>query len=73
MAIRAFEAEACANGKDQLRIDLFEIVVSKTHALHHAGAEIVHDDIGMAKQFPNDIARLLVLQIDGQAALVAVQ
>src|SRR6201999_2018235 len=41
--------------------------------LHHAGGEVLHHHVRSRYQFPRDVARLGFGEIEGDAALVAVQ
>ena len=66
-------AEAGAEGADDARIDLGELVVAKAHALHHAGAEIVDDDVGVAHEIVDDRLAVGLAQIERDRALVAVE
>ena len=66
-------SEAGAERADDARIDLGELIIAEAHALHHAGAKIVHDDIGSAHQVVDDRLALRLAQIEGDRALVAVE
>ena len=54
-------------------LDLRQTLVAQAHALHHAGAKVVGDDVGVAQQLDQDLATLGGFQIECQAALVAVE
>src|SRR5208282_460657 len=70
---RSLLSEAGAERGDDPRIDLGEPLIAEAHALHHAGAKIVHDDIGPAHEVVNDRLAVLLAQIEGDRSLVAVE
>ena len=72
VAIRSGLAEAGHRAIDQPRVDLGQRGVADAEPVHHAGAEILHDHVGVGDQALDDLDRRRLLQIQGQAALVAV-
>src|SRR5262249_58311359 len=69
---RASLAEAADGAIDQPRINLRQRGVADAELVHHAGAEIFHDDVGFGCKLLNDRDRLGLGEIERQAALVAV-
>ncbi len=57
---------------DQFRIDRLERFIAQTEAVHHAGAEVFPDDVGVPDQAFDDRLRLRLFQVEGQAAFVGV-
>ena len=55
------------------RIEAAQVVVSEAHALHHAGAEVAHNHVCGLHQAQRRLPVRLRLQVQGDAALVAVQ
>ncbi len=72
VAIRAGLAEAGHRAIDQPRVDLGQRGIADAEPVHHAGAEILHDHVGVGDQALDDLDRRRLLQIQRQAALVAV-
>src|SRR5262249_47634085 len=64
---------AAAERVDQPRIDLREGLGPKSESLHDAGAEVVHDDIGLLREPVDGLAAQRRAYIDRDALLVAVQ
>ena len=71
--IRALQAEAGADRIDDARIEAAQIIVAEAHALHHAGAEIAHDHVCGLHQTQCRLSVRFRFQVQGDAALVAVQ
>ena len=65
-------AESAHGGIDQARVELGQAFVGQSQALHGAGAEILHQHIGLLDQAADDGLAGCGLQIDGNALLVAV-
>ncbi len=70
--VRPAVAVARARAVDDPRIDLPERFVAVSHPRHHAGAEVLDDDVGLRRDPVEDFLRLRALQVDGERALVAV-
>ena len=73
VGVRAGLAEAGADGVDDAWVERAAGVVAEAHAVHHAGAEVVDDDIGAGDQRLHRRHALGVAQVEGDAALVAVE
>jgi hypothetical protein len=67
-----FLAEAGDPYHDQPWIDFLQRFPAEAHILHHAGTEVLHQDVGPGDEFPQHRLAVLVAQIDRQAALGAV-
>ena len=65
-------AEAAHGGIDQAGVELGQALVGQTQALHRAGAEILHQHIGLLDQAADDGLAGRGLEVDGNALLVAV-
>ena len=65
-------AEAGDRAVDQARVDLGQCLVAQTESVHHAGAEVFHDDVGLCGELQDDVSGGGLLQVQGQAFLVAV-
>jgi len=50
---------------DDSRIDRAHGLISQSEPLHHAGAELLDQDIGLLKQGTQNIERVLRFQING--------
>src|SRR5439155_21947868 len=72
-AIRAVGAEALDRGVNGARVEFLHRVVAEPQSLHDAGAEILGDDIAFLDQAAGDFLPLRGLQVDDDAALVAVE
>jgi hypothetical protein len=58
---------------DDARIERAAVLVAQSHALHHAGAEIVDDHVRAGDQRAHGLHVLGALEIERDAALVAVE
>ena len=65
-------AEAADRAVHQLRVGLAQHLVAESQRLHHAGAEVLDDDVGRVDQATQDRRVGRVLQVERDAALVAV-
>jgi len=65
-------AEAADRGVDQARIDGRQGLIAQAHPVHHAGAEVLHHRVGAGDQLAQQLPALGLLQVDDDAALVAV-
>src|SRR5207245_6491361 len=72
-AVWAVGAEALDRGIHRARVQHFYRLVAQPEPLHHPGAEVFGDDIGLPDQAARDVLTLDSLQIDDDAALVAVE
>ena len=72
LGVGAIRAVAGGGRVDQLRPACLQRFVAEPQLLHHAGSEILRHDIGGIDQAQRELASLGRLQIDGDAALVAV-
>src|SRR3954465_986353 len=66
-------AEALQRRVDQPRVELVEVLPGEAEAIHHAGAEVLHDDVGLVDQLAEDLLALVRLHVEGERPLVAVQ
>ncbi len=58
---------------DQPRVDFRERLVAEAEALHGAGAEVLDEDVGLTHQCLDHLDALGGLEVEGHAALVAVE
>src|ERR1044072_3323684 len=58
---------------DDLRIDVLQRIVSDAETLRLVAAQIVERGVGRSDEFVEDAARLRMLQVEREAALVAVE
>ena len=58
---------------DDLRVERAQRLVVHAQALGDAGPVVLQEDVGRARQLPEDLAALLRLEVDREAALVAVE
>ena len=58
---------------DNIRVDGGHGVVAQPHAVQGAGPETLHHHVGLGRQPQNDVNPFLLLQVEAQAALVAVE
>ncbi|MNQ87578.1 hypothetical protein D3C85_1028070 [compost metagenome] len=65
--------KALQAGVDEPRIGPAERLVAQVQALHRIGREILHQHVRRLDQLQQDRASALVLQVNGNAALVAVE
>ena len=71
-SFRAGLAEAGDGAIDQPRIDRRQRLIADAELVHHAGPEILHHHVGLGGEPLDDRDRLRLLQVERQAALVAV-
>ena len=71
--IGALQAEAGADRIDDAPVEAAQIIVAEPHALHHAGTEVAHNHVCGLHQAQRRLPVRLRLQVQGDAALVAVQ
>ncbi|MNN21727.1 hypothetical protein D3C81_1350590 [compost metagenome] len=69
---RARVAEAAHGAVDQARIRFAQRFVSQSEPLHHAGAEVLDDDVGTIDQLAHNADALGRLQVHGNRTLVAI-
>ena len=50
-----------------------QILVAEPLAIHHAGAEVLHEDVGVAHQAADELDAAGLADVDADAALVAVE
>ena len=72
VAIRTILAEAGERRIDQAGIDRGEVPGSQSQAIHHAGAIVFHQHVALLRELEKDGPAALVLEVERQAALVAV-
>ncbi len=72
VAIGTGAAEAGDGAIDQAGIDRAEGVVADAEAIHHAGAEVLHHHVGARDEAVDDVDCGRLLQIEREAAFVAV-
>ena len=73
VAIRAGAAEPGDAGIHQPGIDLRQRLVAQTQAVHDAGPEVLRHDVRRLRHAPEHRLALVRAQVQGDAALVAVQ
>src|SRR5207302_1168475 len=73
LRIRPALAEPGNAAIDNAWVDLLHRLVINAEPVFYLRAEILDDDVGLLRQFEEDRLAVLGLQIDGQAALVAMQ
>ena len=71
--VRAVLTEARDGCQDDARVDRLQLLVGEAEALLHRGAEIFHHDVGAGDQPGQHFGAGRRLQIEAQAALVAMQ
>ena len=72
LGVRAAVAEARGRGVDQLGILLVQRFPAIAQLLHRAGPEVLDDDVGLFEQLLEDLALLVVLEVERDAFLAAV-
>ena len=76
VGVRAFAgprvAEAAERRVDDLRVALADHLVAQPKPVHHAGAHVLEHGVGLLAQAEERLAVALVLQVERDAALVAV-
>ena len=65
--------ETLDRGHDHLRIDALDLLPGKSHAVEHAGAEILHQHVAALHQRGQDFLALRVLGVERDRALVVVE
>jgi len=58
---------------DQPRVDRLERLIADAQLVHHSGSKLLEHDVVLAHQLPDYLDRLGTLEIEGDAALVAVE
>ena len=71
--VGTLQPEAGADRVDDARVDAAKVLVAESHALHDAGAEVVHHHVRRLHQAQRRRPVVLRLQVQGDAALVAVE
>jgi len=66
-------AEAFDGGVDDARVDLLQTFPAEAKPIHHPGAEVLHQDVGLSDEVSKDLLPVVALQVQGDAALVAVE
>ena len=72
LGVGAAMAEARGRGVDQLGILLVQGVPAVAQLLHRAGPEVLDDHVGLFEQLLEDLALLVVLEVERDAFLAAV-
>src|SRR6185437_2527141 len=72
IARRSLLAESRDQTVDDARTSLFDGLVAEAETVDRAGAEVFDDDVGKLDQLPEDLLARLALEIERQAALIAV-
>jgi hypothetical protein len=62
-----------AEGVDQARVDGAQLRGAEAQPLHRARAEVVHQDVGRAGETVDDLAATGRADVEGDAALIAIQ
>src|SRR5207245_1804729 len=73
VTIGAGGAVPAAEGVDQARVDRAQVVVAEAEPLHHAGPEVVHQNVGLAGEPIDRLTTERRADVDRDAALVAIQ
>jgi len=73
VAVRPLGAESGYGAVNDFGIEAFNLVVTQAALFHHAGSEILDQHVGSGSELERDLAPLTGPQIQGDAALVAVQ
>ena len=66
-------AEALDRGHDHFRIDAVDLFPGESHAVEHAGAEILHQHVAILDQRGEDFLALRILGVERDRALVVVE
>ena len=72
-APRPESAEALDRGVDQPRAAFAQVRVAEPEAIHRAGREVFQDDVDVLRQRAEQVAALIRLEVERDAALVGVQ
>src|ERR1700680_2747947 len=70
--IRAILAEARDVDHDDAGIKLFQDIVTQPHRIHHAGAEVLHQHVGLRHQLLEDGLAARASQVEGDALFAAI-
>lgn len=65
------EAGNCA--VDQRRIDLLQILIPETKALHDTRTIVFHQDVAFLNKIPENLLSFFRLQVQGDSPLISVQ
>ncbi len=69
----ALGAETLDGSHDNARVDLVDLLPAKAKAIEHTRPEILHHDVAGFDEVCEYLFALVVLEVDGDRALVAVQ
>ena len=72
LAVRSELSVSADRDVDDVGIDGADVLVAAAPIGHSPGSKILHDDIGLARQFEKHVATLGTRQIEGHVALVAI-
>ena len=70
--VRPILPEAGNGAVDDFGVDRPDGSVFQSEACHHAGGKVLDDNIGVSSQFEENLPGLFLFEVEGQAALVAV-
>jgi hypothetical protein len=71
---KAIEAPESGNaGVDQARVELGKLLVADAHVVEKSWPKVLDDNVRVLRQIPEDLPPFLALEIERQAALVAVE
>ena len=70
--VRAGLAEAGDGAVDQLRVQCGQDLVAQAQAVHDAGAEVLHQDVGVQDQLLEQVLAFGALGVEGDGVLVGV-
>ena len=73
VAVGAGGAKPGNGAVNQAGLDLGQFPIAQLQPLHNAGAKVFHHHVGVLQQSPEHLPARLFPQVQGQAALVAVQ
>src|SRR5215470_16551572 len=57
---------------DHLRVDALNLLPGKTHAIEHAGAEVLHENVASPDQGSEDFLAFWILGVQRDRALVVI-
>src|SRR5205814_9788830 len=69
---RALEAKAPDRAVNEARVDRRQRLVAGPEPVHHAGAVILDEDVRVGNEAAQDVGTRLLLQVDDEALLVAI-
>src|SRR5256885_7287559 len=69
---RALEAKAADRAVDEARVDRRQRLVAESEPVHYARAVILDEDVRVGNETAQDVGTRLLLQVDDEALLVAV-